>query len=291
MPVLICIVSAFFWAAFDLTRKLTLEKISSINLLLIFTITQLIIFLIWLFFEDFSINLIPYLLPGITLIIIGLFSALLFLKAIKQSDLSLTIPLLSLSPMFSSLFSFFFLNEQLSNIQYLGIFLIILGTLILYSKKLTIYEIIKSFKIILKNSSAKLMVLVSIIWSLTPVLDKICLKNSSVNIHGFIQSLGMITLLIFLFKRDKVQTENTKKNWRIIFLTVFIGSTATILQFYAILTNYVPIMESIKRSIGQLSSVFLGKIFFNEEVNKPKVVGVIALSIGVYFILGNEVII
>ncbi|MEL0246258.1 MAG: EamA family transporter [Alphaproteobacteria bacterium] len=291
MPVLICIVSAFFWAAFDLTRKLTLEKISSINLLLIFTITQLIIFFIWLFFEDFSINLIPYLLPGITLIIIGLFSALLFLKAIKQSDLSLTIPLLSLSPMFSSLFSFFFLNEQLSNIQYLGIFLIILGTLILYSKKLTIYEIIKSFKIILKNSSAKLMVLVSIIWSLTPVLDKICLKNSSVNIHGFIQSLGMITLLIFLFKKDKVQTENTKKNWRIILLTVFIGSTATILQFYAILTNYVPIMESIKRSIGQLSSVFLGKIFFNEEVNKPKVVGVIVLSIGVYFILGNEVII
>lgn len=291
MPVLICIVSAFFWAAFDLTRKLTLEKISSINLLLIFTITQLIIFLIWLFFEDFSINLIPYLLPGITLIIIGLFSALLFLKAIKQSDLSLTIPLLSLSPMFSSLFSFFFLNEQLSNIQYLGIFLIILGTLILYSKKLTIYEIFKSFKIILKNSSAKLMVLVSIIWSLTPVLDKICLKNSSVNIHGFIQSLGMITLLIFLFKKDTVQTENTKKNWRIILLTVFIGSTATILQFYAILTNYVPIMESIKRSIGQLSSVFLGKIFFNEEVNKPKVVGVIVLSIGVYFILGNEVII
>ena len=291
MPVLICIVSAFFWAAFDLTRKLTLEKISSINLLLIFTITQLIIFFIWLFFEDFSINLFPYLLPGITLIIIGLFSALLFLKAIKQSDLSLTIPLLSLSPMFSSLFSFFFLNEQLSNIQYLGIFLIILGTLILYSKKLTIYEIFKSFKIILKNSSAKLMVLVSIIWSLTPVLDKICLKNSSVNIHGFIQSLGMITLLIFLFKKDTVQTENTKKNWRIILLTVFIGSTATILQFYAILTNYVPIMESIKRSIGQLSSVFLGKIFFNEEVNKPKVVGVIVLSIGVYFILGNEVII
>ena len=285
MPVLICIVSAFFWAAFDLTRKLTLEKISSINLLLIFTVTQLIIFFIWLFLEDFSINLTPYLLPGITLIIIGLFSALLFLKAIKQSDLSLTIPLLSLSPMFSSLFSFFFLNEQLSNIQYLGIFLIILGTLILYSKKLTIYEIIKSFKIILKNSSAKLMVLVSIIWSLTPVLDKICLKNSSINIHGFVQSLGMITLLIFLFKKDKVQTENTKKNWRIILLTVFIGSTATILQFYAILTNFVPIMESIKRSIGQLSSVFLGKIFFNEEVKKTKVVGVITLSIGVYFIV------
>ena len=285
MPILICIISAFFWAIFDLTRKLSLKKINSVNLLLIFTITQFIIFLIWIFIDNFSINLISYLLPGIILIFLGLFSALLFLKAIQQSDLSLTIPLLSFSPMFSSIFSFFFLNEQLSKIQYFGVFLIIFGALILYSKKITLEEFLKSFKIILKNSSAKLMIIVSIIWSLTPVLDKLCLEHSSVNFHGLIQSLGMIILLIFLFKKDKVQTLNTKKNWRLILLTVFVGSTATILQFYAILTNYVPIMESIKRSVGQLSSVFLGKIFFNEKINKPKVIGVIVLSVGVYFIV------
>ena len=285
MPILICIISAFFWAIFDLTRKLSLKKINSVNLLLIFTITQFIIFLIWIFIDNFSINLIPYLLPGVILIFLGLFSALLFLKAIQQSDLSLTIPLLSFSPMFSSIFSFFFLNEQLSKIQYFGVFLIIFGALILYSKKITLEEFLKSFKIILKNSSAKLMIIVSIIWSLTPVLDKLCLEHSSINFHGFIQSLGMIILLIFLFKKDKVQTLNTKKNWRLILLTVFVGSTATILQFYAILTNYVPIMESIKRSVGQLSSVFLGRIFFNEKINKPKVIGVIVLSVGVYFIV------
>ena len=286
MPIFICIISAFFWAIFDLTRKLTLEKISSVNLLLVFTITQFIIFFIWLFYEDFSIVLTPYLLPGIILVIMGLLSALLFLKAIRQSELSLTIPLLSLSPMFSSLFSFFFLNEKLLNIQYLGIFLIILGTLILYSKKLTLNEILQSFKIILTNNSAKLMVLVSIIWSLTPVLDKLCLKNSSINIHGVIQSSGMIILLIFLSKKKgRYETVNMKKNWKLILLTVLIGTTATILQFYAILSNYVPIMESIKRSIGQLSSVFLGKIFFNEKITKPKILGVIFLSIGVYFIV------
>ena len=285
MPILICIISAFFWSMFDLTRKLSLKKINSVNLLLIFTLAQFLIFLVWIFIDDFSINFTPYFLPGIILIFIGLFSALLFLKAIKQSDLSLTIPLLSFSPMFSSIFSFFFLNEQLSKIQYFGVFLIIFGALILYSKKLTLKEFLKSFKVILKNSSAKLMIIVSIIWSLTPVLDKLCLEHSSINFHGFIQSLGMIILLIFLFKKDKVQTLNTKKNWRLILLTVFVGSTATIFQFYAILTNYVPIMESIKRSVGQFSSVFLGKIFFNEEINKPKVMGVIVLSVGVYFIV------
>ncbi len=285
MPIVICLVSAIFWATFDLTRKLSLEKISSITLLLIFTVTQFLIFCIWILFEDFSINLVSYFLPGIILIFMGLFSALLFLKAIKKSDLSLTIPLLSLSPMFSSIFSFIFLNEQLSIIQYLGVFLIIFGTLILYSKKFRLNDILSSFKIILKNNSARLMIIVSIIWSLTPVLDKLCLANSSINIHGLIQSLGMIILLIFLFKKNEDQAVKTKKNWKLILLTVSIGSTATILQFYAILTNYVPIMESIKRSVGQLSSVFLGKFFFNEQITKSKIIGVIFLSIGVYFIV------
>ncbi len=286
MPVLVCIISAFFWAAFDLTRKITLQKINSINLLLIFTLAQSFVFVTWMFFEDFSINLRPYLLPGIILIIIGLSSALLFLRAIKQSDLSLTIPLLSLSPMFSSLFSLLFLDEQLSQTQYFAVFLIIVGTLILYSKKFTINELSKSFIVIWKNSSAKLMIIVSIIWSLTPVLDKLCLKNSSVNIHGLIQSLGMVVLLIFFVKRKgKAEIGIAKKNWKIIFLTISVGTAATILQFYAILSNYVPIMESIKRSIGQLSSVFLGKLFFNEKITSPKILGVMILSIGVYFIV------
>ena len=83
MPILICIISAFFWAIFDLTIKLSLKKINSVNLLLIFTITQFIIFLIWIFIDNFSINLIPYLLPGIILIFVGLFSALLLRSLLK----------------------------------------------------------------------------------------------------------------------------------------------------------------------------------------------------------------
>ena len=95
MSILICIISAFFWAAFDLTRKLSLEKINSINLLLIFTLAQTLIFGGWVVYENPFINIKSYIIPGLTLILISLFSALLFLKAIKQSDLSLTIPLLS----------------------------------------------------------------------------------------------------------------------------------------------------------------------------------------------------
>ena len=285
MSILICIISAFFWAAFDLTRKLSLQKINSVNLLLIFTLAQTLIFGSWVFYEDPFLNLKSYIFPGLILILISLFSALLFLKAIKQSDLSLTIPLLSLSPLFSSFFSFFFLNEKLSYFQYIGVFLIIFGTLVLYSKKITLREILKSFKVLTINNSAKLMIVVSLIWSLTPVLDKLCLEHSSINIHGLIQSFGLMILLIFLLKKEKYEFLSLKRNWRLILITILTGIIATVLQFYAILFNYVPIMETIKRSIGQLSSVLFGKLFFKEEITKPKILGVLILSVGVYYIL------
>ena len=283
MSILICIISAFFWAAFDLTRKLSLQKINSVNLLLIFTLAQTLIFGSWVFYEVPFLNLKSYIFPGLILILISLFSALLFLKAIKQSDLSLTIPLLSLSPLFSSFFSFFFLNEKLSYFQYIGVFLIIFGTLVLYSKKITLGEILKSFKVLAINNSAKLMIVVSLIWSLTPVLDKLCLEHSSINIHGLIQSFGLVILLIFLLKKEKYEFLSLKKNWGLILITILTGIIATVLQFYAILFNYVPIMETIKRSIGQLSSVVFGKLFFKEKVTKPKVLGVLILSFGVYY--------
>ena len=285
MSILICIISAFFWAAFDLTRKLSLQKISSVSLLLIFTLGQTLIFGSWVFYEDPFLNVKNYVIPGLALIIISLFSALLFLKAIKQSDLSLTIPLLSLSPLFSSLFSLIFLNEKLSYFQYIGVFLIIFGTLILYSKKITLGEILKSFKVLINNKSARLMFVVSLIWSLTPVLDKLCLTNSSINIHGLIQSFGLVILLTFLLKKERHEIMGLKQNWKLILITTFTGIFATVLQFYAILFNYVPIMEAIKRSIGQLSSVVFGKLFFKEKITKPKILGVIILSFGIFYIL------
>ena len=286
MTIFICVVSAFFWAGFDITRKLSLKKISSTTLLFLFSLGQFLIFLIWIYFEDFSINIKSYFLPGIILILIGVSSALLFLKAINQSELSLTIPLLSLSPMFSSVFSFILIDEILLETQYLGIFAIVLGTLILYSKDLTAKDFLNSWKVIIKNKSAKIMIGVSLMWSITPVLDKICLKYSSINIHGFIQSVGIIIFLLFLLiKTTKNEMIKIRNHWKIILFTVFIGLVATILQFFAILNNFVPIMESIKRSIGQLSSVFFGNFFFKEKITKSKIIALLTLSVGIYLII------
>ncbi len=285
MATMICIISGLFWALFDLSRKLSLNHVSPKSILIYFNIIQAVIFFIWVIYENFSINFLPYLFPGITLIIVGVFSAIFFLKAIRDSELSLTIPLLSFTPFFSTIFSYIILDEKLTLTQYIGITSIIVGTLTLYSKNLQPTSILMSIKTIRNNLSARLMFIVAIAWSITPVLDKICLKHSSINMHGLVQSIGMIFFLVILSKNQIIKfKEIKKKTIALVTLTVIIGTIATILQFYAILLNYVPIMEAVKRSIGQFCAILFGNIFFKEKITSQRILGIILLSFGVLFI-------
>ena len=286
MEVLICVISGFFWALFDLTRKLSLKFFSPKSILICLMLMQSILFLVWTFYTDFSLDLKNYLIPSCLLIIIGVISALLFLKAISNSELSLTIPLLSFTPLFSAVLSYFLLNEKLTAIQYFAISFIIIGALILYSSSFKISSIFQSIITIKENLSAKIMIIVAFSWSITPILDKISLKYSSINIHGLFQSLGMLLILIFFSISEIKKLKQFKVNKiNLILLTIFIGITATILQFYAILNNYVPIMEAIKRTIGQFGSLFFGYFVFKEKITSQKIVGLIFLSVGILNII------
>ena len=286
MAIFICIISGIFWSLFDVSRKLTLEKISSISLLIIFSIAQIIIFFIWVILDGFRINIISYLIPGLCLIIISIISALLFLESIKKSELSLTIPLLSFTPLFSALLSSFMLKENLVMTQYFGIVFIVFGATILYSKKISLTGVYDSIFSILNNKSAKYMLYVSFLWSLTPIIDKICFKFSSMNFHGLVQAIG-IFLILFCFYKNSIQKDFQiiKKNKLLILITVLIGTTATILQFLAIKLTYVSIMESVKRSFGQILSVVFGSIFFRESISTQKILGIFVIITGVLSLL------
>ena len=288
MAIAICMISGIFWAFFDLSRKITLKKISPFTLLIIFSFVQLIIFSIWINFENYQINFVPYIFPGLLLIVISIISAFLFLKALSISELGLSIPLLSFSPLFSTILSSIILDENLQKLQYFGIGLIIFGTVILYSRSFSIPDIFKSLTYIVKNKGARYMILVSLIWSLTPILDKICFKYSSMNIHGFIQSFGILIVLVMINRESFFDDlQSIRDSFFIICITMLVGTIATIFQFFAISLTFVSIMESIKRSVGQVLSVIFGTIYFNERITYQKILGVIILSLGVFVILYN----
>ena len=46
------------------------------------------------------------------------------------------------------------------------------------------------------------MTIVAFLWSLTPVLDKMCLQHSSINIHGLVQAICIFGILSVFSKKE-----------------------------------------------------------------------------------------
>ena len=124
------------------------------------------------------------------------------------------------------------------------------GTLTLYTNELTLNSFFKSFVIIKENKGAKLMILVSIFLD-NSVIDKICLKYTPINYHGLIQSLGMLLALISISVKEIKTLNFPLRSSSLIIITLLIGTTTTILQFYSILENYVPIVDQLKEQLDK----------------------------------------
>ena len=283
MGTLLAILTAVLWALFDVIRKKSLLFISEIKVLLWIIISQFIFFLLFLYFSNFNLDLKEYFLYAFLLILLNLISLFLFLRVLKTGQLSTYIPLLSFTPLFSAIYANVILGEILNYLQYTGIFFIILGTYLLYSDKLSSLKN-KQFGL-LKNKNFFMIIIVALIWSLTPVLDKECMKYSDIYLHGFIQSFGMLLFFPFIF-RKQIRLKNLylhkKINVNYLILTlVVLGFLSTFFQLFTL--NYILVaeLEALKRSIGIILSLFFGYYIFKEKIDLNKIFAVLIIVVGV----------
>ena len=72
----------------------------------------------------------------------------------------------------------------------------------------------------------------------------------------------LLLLLFLLIKTTKKEIIKIRNHWKIILFTVLVGVIATILQFFAILNNFVPIMESIKKVSWAIKFSSFWKLLF-----------------------------
>ena len=139
---------------------------------------------------------------------------------------------------------------------------------------------------LIKNKGAQKIILVTLIWSLIPVLDKKSLLYTDIFFHGFLQSLIGILFLYLFIRVPKYQNFITSKNSRQIYLVIFliiISFSATFLQLVALKDNLVPILEVFKRAIGILMALFFGYLFFKEHIGIKKILSIIIIFLGLSF--------
>ena len=101
---------------------------------------------------------------------------ILYVKAIKTSPLSLTIPFMALSPVFIIIIAFFLLGEWPDKSGFLGIFLITAGAYLLNAKASNL-GLLGPIKAIAKERGSVLMIIVAIIYSITSTIGKIAVQH------------------------------------------------------------------------------------------------------------------
>jgi uncharacterized membrane protein len=214
---------------------------------------------------------------------LNVFTNLIYMRAIKLSDLSITIPLITFTPLFMLLTSPLILGEFPNIYGIIGIILIVSGSYILNFKEKS-KGYLAPFKALLKEKGPRLMLLVAFIWSITANFDKIGIQNSSVffwpvAVNAFI-AVGFIPVIL---TRSKGKLKQIKTNYKTLVPIGFLHGIMIVVQMVAVSMTLVAYVISIKRTSAVLSVVF-GSLFFKEKGLKERLVGSLIMIAGVVFI-------
>ena len=208
----------------------------------------------------------------------------LYIKAIRMSPLSLTLPFFSLTPIFLIITSFIFLGELPNLIGVLGILLIVIGayTLNLSDKK---YGILGPFRVIFKEKGIILIILAAFVASINSNLGKIAILHSN-TLFFFVIFSFMLTLLlsIMFFGRVKNKIKAVKSNIFMLSLIGIFNGLMMLFHVLAITLVIVPFMISLKRT-SAIFGVLYGHFWFKEKHIKERLVGAAIMLVGAGLII------
>ncbi|WP_026968148.1 EamA family transporter [Algoriphagus terrigena] len=209
---------------------------------------------------------------------------LLYMKAIKRAELSVTVPLVTLTPLFMLLSSPILIGQfpNLSGIG--GILFIVAGTYLLNMEG-NRAGFFAPFKNLVYSQSSRYMLIVAFLWSITANIDKVGVEETSPIFWAFSKDLLILLYLIpIVYLKSKAPLAQLKSRWlQLLGIGVF-RTTSVLTQMFAIQFILVAYVISIKRSSALL--IILYAIFFlHEKKNfKTRLLAIAIISIGLALI-------
>jgi len=128
---------------------------------------------------------------------------------------------------------------------------------------------------------------VALLWSLTVSLDKVAIARSSGPFHATVLCTGVSAgiFLVLAARRQLGELADVRRASGVIVLGIAASIVALGLQFLAVQQVWVGLLETLKRSIGNLSAVVFGRAFFGEALTLRKLLAVSLMAAGVALIL------
>jgi drug/metabolite transporter (DMT)-like permease len=211
---------------------------------------------------------------------------ILYIKALRVSPLSLTLPFLALTPVFLMLVSYVLLGEKVSLKGGIGILLIAAG-----SYTLNIHEmrngVMKPFIAIMKEKGSYLMIFVAFIYSITSSLGKMAIIHSSPLFFGatyFIILTIAFTPIALWMGRHELKPFVSGKKYRGLLLPGVFYSIMIASHMTAISLTKVAYMISLKR-ISLIVGIAYGYFLFKEKNIRERLFGGLMMFSGFVLIV------
>ena len=223
---------------------------------------------------------------------LGVIATLLFLRALKNSDLSIALPLVTFTPVFTLIISPIMLGKtEIPNFWgVIGVLLIFLGAYVLNIKERHA-GLWAPFKILLKNKEAVSVLIVSLLYAIGSVYSKTGSQSTSSLFWALsINSITVVVLFPICMYRARKRFEKglnilkvIKKALPVLLIIGLLNTLANICQLTAVQLGLVAYVIAIKRA-GIIFALALGYIFFKERDIKERMTGAALMVAGVIFL-------
>ncbi len=287
--VVLSLVSAFTLATSDaLTKKALTGKNEYIVawFRLLFSIPLLLLLLLLIPKPDLEASFYRAFALSLPLEMLAL---VFYMKALTASPLSLTLPFLSLTPVFLIFVSYGIVGEKVSLQGGFGILMLATGSYMLHLHQMR-KGIFEPFRAIFREKGSIYMLFVALIYSITSSLGKMAIEASSPLFFAttyFIALILFFTPVALLMGRLDIKRFVQSKQYRGLVLPGIFYSIMIVSHMLAMSLTKVAYMISVKRTSVIIGIVY-GYILFRERNIKERLAGAIIMLVGFVMIVTAE---
>ena len=279
------LLSALFKSASELTSKFylndDLNEYVAAWALRVFALPMLGLMVAYMGIPDISRDLWYVLAFNVPASIVA---TVLYMKAIKVSDVSIISPLGAITPMLLLVTSPLLVNEFPDPIGLVGVFIITAGVYLLKLNTASTEDVFAPFRALAQERGARYIAGVVFIYSITSNLDKLGVEASSPVFYSFIVhvfvSIGLTALVIW--KVDDWRSEMTGQ-WKAIAPIGALSGIAIVAQMTALTYTLVVYVLALKR-VGIMMSVVGGSLLLDEGNLRERASGTAIILVGVVLI-------
>jgi drug/metabolite transporter (DMT)-like permease len=214
---------------------------------------------------------------------IDITGTLFYVRAVEKGDLSVTIPLLSFTPLFLVLISPIINREIPTRTGFIGVILVVGGTytLRLEDRKFGTFGPVKA---LFRDKGARHMFITTFLWSVNSSLHKEGISNSSPTFWpvAYYSWMALLFLPLVMWKVKNFRSVLVTSYKNVLPIGFFTALMALSLMA-ALSLNLVVYVGSVK-NMSALFAVIIGSLFFNEKGITHRLLGAFLMCLGTIFI-------